>query len=446
VDNYKKWKFSYRQVTSLLDDIRNKIVGSADTTTENVVSFAEVLKVFSKCRGFGVGRLVQLILKGDISPCGEGEESGLRAFLFSEQSVREYAWNQQRGSNNEGFCITEAAKILGLERNVAYFLTRKGFLPTRKSSDNEWSTLIVTTGDMEFFTSTYVVLKGQAKRLNTNTHRLVSLLIQNGVAPVSGPHTDGAHRYLFRKSDLESVDLAALVAEEKEKRKAERIIAQQLTRRTIVKQRTKRNVVKQRIKSAVPKPLSVPEAAIILGLDTKTVNELAESGCLRLYQSMKSHYDNSEYRFSMYVIRKYKKLQSEFRGLVSSCVAAKMLNETRGTFHEKWVRAGYIVPVKPKGIKSRNYFRLEEVKELVKLKSTTVSLREAAAILKVNSITFCRLAETGKVEPVFGKEFHGIGYYRFWRSEIGKLSIEVSLHNNGDSHRLANMTVSRLLI
>lgn len=439
VDKYKIWKFSHKQVTDLLNNIRSKIVPSANVATESTISFAGVLKIFAPCKGFGVGRLVKLILNGEITPCGEGQESGLKAFLFSEQSMREYAWNQQRGINNEGFCITETAKILGIEKKVAYFLTSKGLLPTQKSSNNKWSTLIVTKEGMEFFTSTYVILKDEAKQLKTNTHRLVNLLIQNGVAPVSGPNTDGGHRYLFRKLDLESVNLAILVAEEKEKRKTERDIAKQKTRHTIVKQRKKQNTVRRRTKRAVPKPLSVQQTAEILGLDTKTVNDLAERGCLRPYQpKSKSHNTDTEYHFSVYVIRKYKKSMADCRGLISSSVAAQMLNETWGAFHEKWVRAGYIRPIKPKGIRGGNYFRLEEVEGLIRLKNATVSLREAAAILKVDPASFCKLADVRKVKPVCGREIRGIGYYRFWKSEIEKLSIEVSLNDKSNLGHLVN--------
>jgi hypothetical protein len=230
IDNYKKWKFSYIQVKVFLDNIRTKIRGVTDTTAESVLSFADVLKVFSKCKGFGVGRLVRLILDGEIVPCGEVQEVGLKAFLFSEYSVREYARNQQQGTNGKCFCITEAGKILGLERNVAYFLSSKGFIPAQKSSNNGWSILTVTKEDIELFTSTYVILKAETKQLRTTTRRLIRLLMQNGIIPVSGPIIDGGHLYLFNRCDLESVDLAALIARVQED------IASNVQKNTIVRQ------------------------------------------------------------------------------------------------------------------------------------------------------------------------------------------------------------------
>lgn len=230
VDNYKKWKFSYRQVIDLLGSIRNMIMETADGTTDNALTFARVLNVFALCKGFGVGRFVQLILNREIAPCGEVQETGLKAFLFSEQLVHEYVRNQQQGTNNECFCITEAGKILGLERNVAYFLSRKGFIPTQKSSNNGWSVLTVTKESMELFTSTYVILKAETKQLRTTTHRLIRLLMQNGITPVSGPIIDGGHLYLFKRCDLESVDLATLVARVKED------IASNVQKNTIARQ------------------------------------------------------------------------------------------------------------------------------------------------------------------------------------------------------------------
>jgi hypothetical protein len=51
--------------------------------------------------------------------------------------------------------------------------------------------------------------------LGTVSGYLTSLLIAQGIQPVSGPKTDGGRQYIFRRADLDGVDIAGIISNAK---------------------------------------------------------------------------------------------------------------------------------------------------------------------------------------------------------------------------------------
>lgn len=344
-DPFKYGRFSYRQVIDLLNNIRDRIHKNTNGTTENTLTFVEVLRIFSRCRNFGVGRLVKLMLEGVIVPSGECQEPGLKAFTFSEQLIREYARVQQRNSRQDVLGIKEAAKILGVGEDCTYSLVRNGFLEPQ-GTNKEWSTLMITKEELELFSNTYVPLKIVARELGTTSGRLVDLLLRAGITPVSGPRIDDSHVHLFKRADLEAVNLVALVTQAKEMSTAKR----------------KNYGV-----------FSLDQASKILGIDKRTVKMLADSGRLRPYSPLsRNSMPDSNYYFSYHVVKNYEKSISDFQDLVTSTVAAEMLCERRQIFYDRWIRPGHVKPVITKAARAKYLFRRKDIEKLIELKGKAV--------------------------------------------------------------------------
>jgi hypothetical protein len=125
---FRHWKFSRSQVIDLLDNISTRINKNANALDDSPLTFFEVLRIFSRCKGFGLGRLVQLILKGEIVPFSKSQAIGLKAFTFPEKVVRKYLQRHQRNSREDFFGIKEAANILEVGEDCIYSFVRNGFL------------------------------------------------------------------------------------------------------------------------------------------------------------------------------------------------------------------------------------------------------------------------------------------------------------------------------
>jgi hypothetical protein len=133
--------------------------------------------------------------------------------LFSKTQVLNYLKNQHIGKNKELLLVSEVAEILVLDKNSIYRLIQRKIIPAQKTTENEWSVLAVTKSSVDLFMSRYIFITEIATDLGTTPHRLVYLLGNRNILPVSGPNIDGVKKYLFRKSDLKSVDLAAMLAQ-----------------------------------------------------------------------------------------------------------------------------------------------------------------------------------------------------------------------------------------
>jgi len=212
IDGYKFWKFSYKQVRDLLHKVEESTATKC-YMTEDAINLRMALSTLSRCKGLGMAKFVKAILDGEICPYGKNRKTGLHAFVFSKKHVLSYLRDQHRGKNKELLSVPEVAERLKLDLNTIYFLVGKELIPAQKSTGNEWSVLTVTKANLNIFTSSYVFITEIVNSLRTTPRRLIHLLKEKNISPVSGPTIDGGKKYLFRKSDLESVDLDAMLAQ-----------------------------------------------------------------------------------------------------------------------------------------------------------------------------------------------------------------------------------------
>ena len=391
-------QFSRREVQLLLERITGGIGESHGTEDGEIVGLKQALPLFRYCEGYGIGGFVRAVLDGLIRPCGKSQTTGLNGLLFLKDELQKYRLDLRRMSNHEFVNIVEAAEHLGFDLEFTYHLCRTGILPASKKHKRGSSPFVMTMNDIKSFKDTYTVLaKQEALKLNTTVRRLVISLKAQGILPLTGPIIDGAKRYLYKRSDLESIDLAKTSGEAKVKLKQER-----------------------RIKFRYI--FNAAEAAQRLGTTVKIVNELAAGGVLQTYKPhTREPMPDDEYYFSYYILEKYRELQGKVSGLVSSSAAASMLNESPADFHQGWVRTGYIKTVKVTVANGRNYFRRADIDALVILKQDTMSLQDVIRFLGVRSGVVLDWIKSGVLRPVPVESNTGSGYYRFMLGDVDKL-------------------------
>ena len=190
VDGCSDWRFNREEVNGLLCSIKEKVKPSIPVVSKDLVSLLTALRRLGRVK-VDLGQFVRGILDGEIAPCGENEKTGFISFLFSKRQVADYAGKQRRSQLGEVFTATEAAKHLGVTRDVIYFLTRCGILPSQDRREERYPDLLISRGNLKYFESEYFLPAKAAADLDTVSVYLTKLLIARGVHPISGPKVDG---------------------------------------------------------------------------------------------------------------------------------------------------------------------------------------------------------------------------------------------------------------
>jgi hypothetical protein len=211
VDGCSDWRFNEEDVKGLLCSVKEKVKPSDSIAPKGLVSLLMALRQLSRAN-VSLGHFIKDILDGKIVPCGESEKRGLASFLFSKRQVADYAGKQRRSRLGEVFTPMEAAKYLGVTRDVIYFLARCGILTSQGRTWESYPDLLISKGDLDYFNSAYFLPAKAAAQLGTVSVHLNKLLTARGIQPISGPKVDGGRQYVYRKADLGRIDVADLVS------------------------------------------------------------------------------------------------------------------------------------------------------------------------------------------------------------------------------------------
>lgn len=210
VDGCSDWKFRKKDVDSLLARVEKKLTTAKPepcTTVSFLMAFRNLTRV-----NVGIAQFLQAILEDEVIPCEKTAKPGLAAFLFSKADVSDYACRQRRKQTGEAYSAPEAAKLLGVTQDVVYFLARKGMLSSRSGVNERYSDLLIGKDDLEEFSSAYIFPAKLAKQLSTRSSHLTQLWATQGIHPVSGPGVDGGRQHVFKKSDLEIINIEGTVS------------------------------------------------------------------------------------------------------------------------------------------------------------------------------------------------------------------------------------------
>jgi hypothetical protein len=106
--------------------------------------------------------------------------------------------------------INQIADVLGTYPEAVRFLCKKGMLKSRDRDLKGRKRLIASRVEVDEFNLLYVLAGTFASQINENPTNLAEKLMALGLQAVSGPKIDGTLVYLFRRDDIEKVDIKAL--------------------------------------------------------------------------------------------------------------------------------------------------------------------------------------------------------------------------------------------
>src|ERR1044072_4046428 len=398
VDGFRTWRFSREAVRKLIEGVRQQSSKSSAMKGTEAVGFLVAIKKLTN-HGLGLGCFVKLVLDGVIRPSGQTSGVGLPTFQFSEREISDYA-HARRGFRHHAVA---AAEILGVSREIVFSLARKGVLASQKTDKGHQTDFLFSDEDIETFNSTYALASKLAAGLRTSPGCLVGALAGPGILPVSGKNVDGGYGYVFKKTDLESLNLVSVLS--------------------TYKSRYRLHYSGIRLDTA--------RAAEILGVDTESVQALVKNGVLVPYapRSRRGARD-AQPVFTAFAIesvkRRFAGSEHLMGAVLSGMTVMKMLGETWEQFHGRWVNSGRLKPVEIKAERKTSYYLREDVAALVLLKETTFTMGEAAKVMGTSVRKISRLTRSHKLSPVSGPTVDGHGNYLYSRSYIQKVRANVT--------------------
>lgn len=401
VTGERTWKFSQKEVESLLTKLYDKLKKRDRRGARQRVALNSTLRRLGRAR-IDLGMLVKAIINDEIIPLAKWRtKKGLAGFLFCEQDVSGFIKNKVHDYVGDSLSIPKAAKALDVRDVAVSFLINKGIIKAEVNRNLPALRTLISRGELEAFNSKYVLAGKLAHELQTTSLYLVRLLCVQGINAISGKEVDGGWLYVYRRSDLEKVDLPALI--------------------TTAKANKRNQLTKHRA-------ISVVEAAKLFNVGKDSLLGLVERGILKPHcNPPKSGRDNDELYFSLYLIEKYMDKIESLEGLITSRIAASMLGISESNFNEYYVKKGPLqIAIAHRNY--RNYFRRADIEKLVKerddFRRRTMPSNEAAALLEVNVSCIHKLTSDGLLKPVSGPCVDSSSRSRFLRRDVEQLKLK----------------------
>jgi hypothetical protein len=337
VDGGKVWKVCPDEVDSLIARIGKMAIPLEKINSSKLINFNFAMRMVVRL-GDTIGIFVQAILKGEIVLCKSrvSKRDYFGGLRFLKESVSDYVSQHMQAQKNGALYLKEAAPALNITIDTAYYLRDVNIIKVNKSKKSMWHGSLITHEEIKKFGSVYVSASELARRHGTNTSMMMNLLAGQKVLPAFGPEINKCPQYIYRRSDIKKIDPAELL----------------MQARTSI---TNCNPV---IK------LKPKEAADLLGINVNKVNRLIKNGLLSPFVP-RSHV-SSQVLLKTASIKRYLRLFNGQADLVSAPVAARMLGETRYNMYYRLVDPGHLTPVKLKEKTNLNYFKISDVKKLVR--------------------------------------------------------------------------------
>jgi hypothetical protein len=319
--------------------------------------------------------------------------------LLTEGQVIAHLRSQQPPAEDV-FLPDQVAELFGVQAGSLYRCVKEGLLiaQTLPGKRSNVYRITITQEAINRFEYTYVFCNKMIKGLVTSPRALVAILREQGIHPISGPGTDKKGAFIFRRADVEHLDLGELV-------------------------RARKSLLDPR--GTKYPTMTGEKVAELLEIDMQALRALVESNKLTPWREMpRANGDCPLYKFRRKDFQKYTVMARKSQGLVSSSEAAAIMGVKCGSFNSRWGSGRLPATKLPYGLHTK-YFQLKDVQRAKRLDQTTVGCLEAAKMLGIPAGSVA-----AKLSPVSGPKVDGHGWNRYLRSDVEKY-----VQKNRFSHR-----------
>ena len=353
-DNHYTWRFERTILLSFLSLILSKTARGGRSGCKKLHSFRVVLNQLSRRlsgAGGGIQTLINDILCRRLIPRAKvAGKVGVSTLFFDRKEVTAYLEKKLGDRAHVGLRVTGRITELGLKSEVVYFLARKGLIKTIVRNNRHGRYRVITHKAVSRFKSEFIFAKDAANEVGTSTKFLVSGLQKLGITAVSGRAIDLGPAYIFKRADLEHINLKKLI--------------ESLPKKLLLKN---------------PRIITSAEAAKILSVPQGTISELVRNGVVKPHQSASNSKSPVFYRVT---VERCKRQFTNLNELISTKAAASVLGVTRNTLFHLWIRRGYLKFEMSRDGHQR-LLKKSEVEHLAAFLKDVVNMKEAAALLNV---------------------------------------------------------------
>lgn len=169
---------------------------------EHQVSLAHVLKYWT-WTGEEIVSLVEEVRTGNLVPLALLDSAkGISRWIFDAKRLRNWQASLKRGLDYAWLSIPQVAEVLRIKQQVAYWLTRNGYLPTtEKLSTSQKAGAHVRREDIDRFRDRYVFGREIAAKLRCSSRKLSSILAEHGFHPLLGNGVEPSRQLIYKRSN-----------------------------------------------------------------------------------------------------------------------------------------------------------------------------------------------------------------------------------------------------
>lgn len=200
VDGHQKWLINLNAPVDLLNRIDTLINKTTDNKTTDECSFDLAIRRLSGS-GCSTGRLVRAILDLTIVPVYKNKGVGLKRYCFDTQDVNRLV-KEYFKKDEDILNVLEVAILLRIKQQVAAFWLDRGFIEAEIEIHQHHRHRKVLRSSIEEFQAKYITAVELACQMDTSPRKVISLLKEKNVFPISGKQVDGGRQYLFLKHQV----------------------------------------------------------------------------------------------------------------------------------------------------------------------------------------------------------------------------------------------------
>ena len=352
--NHHTWRFEKVALQVFLNNVLAKTGNRSRQVRRELHSFRTVLNLLTRqlsSSGEGIHTLIEDIGTGVLTPSAKSDNKvGVAALSFDRNEVKTYLQMKLASRAVVAFRVIGLIKELGLKSELVYFLVKKGLIKTTAGNNGNQRCRIITHKAISKFKSEFIFAKDAADEIGTSTKFLVNGLHNLGITPVSGRGIDLGPAYIFKRADLESINLKKVIGS--------------LPKKLLLEK---------------PRIINSAEAAKILSVSERAIPELIRNGVV------KPHQGSSDSEIDFFYRRTIERCKRQFMNLdelISANVAASLLEMTRSRLFYIWIGRGYLKFEVSRDGRQR-LLKKSEVEQLATFLKDVVNMKEAAALLNV---------------------------------------------------------------
>lgn len=282
--------------------------------------------------------------------------------------------------------VKKAATLLGIYVSVIYRIIAAGFLPCQRTRKKQ---MRVRISDIEKFKLNYVFAKELSLKFQCNSTNLTDKLIWAGVQPVHGPMIDGGIIYVFRRADVEKLDLAKVLHSKGYKSRCGR-------GHFLTKIHTDPNI------------LSSSQARVLLNINSQQFAKLHHIGILKAISGYEA---SGELFFHKSELTAYLSEFPQNPALISLEKAKKTIGLSNRVFIERTIKTG-LIDIISDGL--RKYCLKKQLDAAIEYLSRVVTAQQLSKITGVNIVRIREEARDGCLagKRLFaGKNYHGLLFH-----------------------------------